>query len=115
MVNTTTDLIKILPFNKDFKKDLLEKYDSLDPDTKFNIQTMLWNLYDGLFELKLNENLSIALEEAGNNQEKLDSNFYKRVRDLTDDEMSTVSAEDFKDLDLDIAREKLQEIISSKN
>jgi hypothetical protein len=59
--------------------------------------------------------LSIALDEAKNNQEKLDSSFYKRVRDLTDDEMSTVTAEDFKELDLDIAREKLQEIISSKN
>lgn len=114
MIKTTQDLIKILPFDKEFKKELLENYETLDPDRKFNIQVMLWGTYDGLFDLKLEENLSIAFEEAKNNQEKLDSELYKRVRDLTADEMDRLTEDDIKALDLDIARDKLQEILSEK-
>lgn len=114
MIKTTQDLIKVLPFDKEFKKELLESYENLNSDKKFNIQVMLWDTYDALFELKLEENLTIAFEEAKNNQERLDSDFYKRVRDLTMREMEQVSAEEIKAMDLDVARDKLEEIISAK-
>ena len=115
MIKTTQDLIKVLPFDKEFKKELLENYETLDPDKKFNIQVMLWDTYDGLFDLKLEKNLTIAYEEAKNNQEKLDSELYQRVRDLTEDEMNRLTEEDIKALDLDVARDKLKAILYDKN
>jgi len=90
----TKDLIKILPFDEAFKKELGDSFDSLDTD------------------FKLNENLSIALAEAKKNREKLDENFYWRVKELTDREIEHVSAEDIKTADLEEARDKLAEIVS---
>lgn len=114
MIKTTKDLIKILPFEDKFKKDLLESFDSLSPGRKLNIQLMLWDTYYGLYDLKIEENISIALKEAEENREKLNKDFYKRVRDLTEAEMNQLTAEDIKALDIDMAREKLSEIIKDK-
>ena len=112
MKKKTKDLIKILPLDNDFKKDLLEKYDGLADEQKFNIGRLVWSAYDLVFLRKLNDNMEVALEEAKNNQEKLDEGLYSRVRDLTLAEMEQVTAEDIKAMDLDIARDKLAAIIS---
>ena len=112
MIKSTTDLIKALPFKTDFKEDLLKSFDSLDEDKRFNIERILWDTYCALYDLKLQENLSIAFEEASRNQEKLDKDFYKRVNDLTEQEMNALTAEDIKATDLDMTREKLQDLIS---
>lgn len=111
---TTLDIIKMLPFEEDFKKDLVENFDKLTADQKFNIERIVWGGYDALYELKLQENLAIAFDEAGQNREKINSTLYERVRELTDNEMAHVGAEDIKSADLSEARDKLQEIVSSK-
>lgn len=110
---TTLDVIKILPFENGFKENLLSTYEALSEDQRYNIEQAVWDLYDALYELKLEENMDIALAEAKNNQEKLDPNFYKRVREVTRNEMASVSEEDLKKLNLQGARKKLAEIISS--
>ena len=112
---TTKDIIKILPFDEEFKKDLLENFDKLTDDQKFNIERIVWAGYETLYELKLNENLAIALDEAGRKQEKINSTLYERVRELTDNEMAHISAEDIKSADLSEARGKLVDIMSSKS
>jgi hypothetical protein len=111
MITTTLDLIKALPLDGAFRKELLDSYESLDEERKFKIGRILWAAYDVLFEAKLSRNLAIAFDEAANNQEKLDKNFYNRVRDLTEQEMDKVSAEDIEATSLDITRDKLQELI----
>jgi hypothetical protein len=115
MVRTTVDLIKFLPIESDIKKELLESYENYNPDKKYNIGMMLWAVYDALFAFKLERNLEIAYEEAANNREKLDENFYQRVRELTISEMNQLSTEDIKAAELNIAREKLSELIDNKN
>ena len=115
MVLQTKDIIKILPFDEKFKKELLESFDKLDVDRKNNIERLLWATYDALYNLKLQENLRIAFDEAGRNQEKLDKNFYSRVKKLTDDEMSQVGVQDIQAMDLDITREKLAGIVADKS
>ncbi|OGH15944.1 MAG: hypothetical protein A3C30_03850 [Candidatus Levybacteria bacterium RIFCSPHIGHO2_02_FULL_40_18] len=108
----TKDLIKILPFDEAFKKELGDSFDSLDTDKRNSIEKLLWGTYFALYDFKLNENLSIALAEAKKNREKLDENFYWRVKELTDREIEHVSAEDIKTADLEEARDKLAEIVS---
>lgn len=113
MVKTTLDVIKFLPFDENLKKDLIESYEGLDPEKKYNIGMMMWAAYNALFELKLERNLEIAFEEAMNNQEKLNAEFYDRVRDLTQNEMDQVTTEEIQALDLDITRQKLAEMIKT--
>ena len=113
MVKSTTDLIKILPFNSDFKKNLLESFETLDQDKKFAIERILWDTYCALYDLKFQQNVSIAFEEASRNQEKLDKDFYKRVNELTENEMDKLTEDDIKKVDLEIARDKLKDLIGT--
>lgn len=112
MVLQTKDIIKILPFDEKFKKELLESFDKLDVDRRNNIERLLWETYFTLYDIKLQENLRIALEEVARNQEKLDKDLYNRVKKLTNNEMNQVSEQDIRDMDIDITREKLQELIT---
>jgi hypothetical protein len=112
---TTIDIIKMLPFEEDFKKDLVENFDNLTADQKFNIERIVWGAYDALYQLKLEENLQIAFSEMKHNREKVNKDFYNRVRDLTDNQMAQMGVEDIKEMDLDIAREKLAEIMTSNS
>ena len=111
----TKDVIKILPLDEGFKKDLLSSYDSLNPDVRNDIVRILWDAYDCIFQMRLEKNLNIALNEAMENREKLDPGLYKRVRDLTRSEMAYMNEEDLKSTDLTQAREELAKLIPPKN
>lgn len=109
---TTKDIIKILPFDNEFKNELLGSFDGLDDDKKFNIGEVLWNAYDAFYELKLKENTQLALLQARDNQEKLDKDFYKRIREQTDKEMEQEATQMTAQVDLAQTREELKEIIN---
>lgn len=110
---TTKDILKILPFEENFKKNLLDNFDSLDQDQKFNIERLIWDTYDALFELKLEENLQIALLAAKNNQEKLNDELYARVEELTEREMQGNEFKLSTEVDLEQARQKLLTLINN--
>lgn len=105
------DLIKILPFDDKFKLELLREYDFFTPDQKFNIDRVLWRTYAELFELKLEENIQLALLKAKNNQEKLDENFYQRIKEQTAKEMESESIETKEKTELASARSAIEQII----
>jgi hypothetical protein len=113
MVKKTKDLIKFLPFEEEFKKNLLEVYDTLEPEKKYNIGMVLWAAYDTIFQMKLKRNMVIAFGEAYEERERLDAKLYNRVRDLTEKEMNQVSAEDIKETELDVARDKPADIFKA--
>lgn len=107
----TKDIIKVLPFDKEFQIELLNQYDGLPLDRKSSVAELLWETYDALYELKLDENLQLALLRAKDNQEKLDNNFYKRVVEKTDKEMESEVTETIAKLDLASTRQELKKII----
>lgn len=111
---STKDIIKILPFEKTFKDSLLDRYDSLDEDQRFSIERLVWDLYDALYELRLETNLNIALENATSRKDKLDEELYKRVREQTEKEMLTSEVEEVKTVDLEHTREQLEELLTKK-
>ena len=65
---TTKDLVKILPFEDQEKTDLFQNFDSLDEGQKFEITRILWQAYDALYEIKLEENTQLAFFKAENNE-----------------------------------------------
>lgn len=108
---TTKDIIKILPFDNEFKSELFNSFDRLDADKKFNLEQILWDAYSAFYELKLKENTQLALLRAKDNQEKLDHDFYKRVREKTDKEMEEEATTATTQFDLTRAKEELKVII----
>lgn len=116
---TTKDIIKILPFEDQLKTSLLDNFDNLNPDQKLAIEQLLWQTYESLFKLKLEENTQMALLRAKEGREKLDKEFYKRVREQTEKEMQSETIQTTQDVDLSEARKAMEVIIkeiqASKN
>jgi|SRR3989344_5785961 len=83
---TTKDIIRFLPFDDGFKEKLLKEFDGFEPAKKYQLEKVLWETYDALYQTKLDENLQVALAFAKENKEKLDEGFYGRVRELTERE-----------------------------
>ena len=110
-MDTIQDLIKILPFGEEFKKDLLSRYDHFTPDQRLKIERIIWKIYDDLFEARLAENIQLAFERAKKNEEKLDSAFYSRIRTQTKQEMQKEFSEKETSIDLSETREELQELL----
>lgn len=107
----TKDIIKILPIDESLRTSLLEEFDSLDVEPKYRLIELLWEIYDGLFGLKLEENTQLALLRAKEGQETLDKNFYKRVKEQTEKDMETKAIEDVQNTDIASARKALEVIV----
>ena len=109
-MQTTQDIIKILPFEKKFRTELLRDFDKLNPDQKFAIERLVWNFYDAIYQSRLDENMQQAFLRAENNQEKLDKDFYKRIREQTERELQQEFSQTGTNVDLSTAREALKEV-----
>lgn len=105
---TTLQIIKYLPFEKTLKDELVNSWSTMDPDKKFNLEQLVWDAYDALYDLKLQENIQLALLRAQENNETLDKDFYKRVEEQTDKEMETETFETTSSVELDQVRSKLE-------
>ncbi len=111
-MKTTQDIIKIVPLNKDFKDELLSKFDTLTPDQKYGIERLIWNYYDALYEAKVQENMQLAFDRAKKNEEKLDDTFYERIRKLTEQELTEEYSKTETTVELLDTREALQKILN---
>lgn len=111
----TQDIIKILPFKKEFKDDLLERYDKFNSDQKYAAERIIWDFYDSVYENRLDINMKLAFERAKKNEEKLDSEFYERVRKLTDQQLQVEFSQEEATVDLSETREALRDIIKDSS
>lgn len=111
---TTKNIIKILPFDKEFKESLINSFDSLDADQKFSIERIVWDLYDGLYELRLQENIQLEMEAANDTDHPLNKEFYKRVKEKTEQDMLKEFVDTTISVDLTDARTKIDQILQEK-
>lgn len=115
---TTKTIIKSLPFEQSFKHELLEQFDALDADTQNAIARIAWDTFYAMYQLKLEENTQLAFVKAQVNQEKLDKDFYQRVKEKTQKELEDDLAGTTQETDLAAARKAMelimQEIKASK-
>ena len=112
---TTKDIIQLLPFGEEFKTKLLADFDTLTPDQKFNIVQTVWDAYNAFYQLRLEENTQEALLHAADGEEALDKDFYKRIKEKTDQEMKTQLHQATTTSDLSSAREELEKILKQAN
>lgn len=110
-MQTTQDLIKILPFQAEFKEELLKDYDTLTDDQRYSIERVIWDLYDAIYEVRLQKNMDLAMERAKKGEEALDEGFYERVSKQTDQELSVEFSSTETTVDLSEAREELKKIL----
>lgn len=112
---TTKDIIKILPFEKEFKQDLLLKYDGYTLDQRFQIERVIWGFYYALYQAHLDKNMQLAFERAKRDEEPLDGEFYARVHKQTDEELQKEYTKAETEVDISSAREELEKIIKQTN
>lgn len=108
---TAKDIIKILPFEEQFKNNLLGQFDELSIDQRFSLEQILWETYVVFYNLKLEENMQLALLRAKDNQEPLNSDFYKGVQEQTELDMQKEAGEHIAEKDLDAARVAMEKIV----
>lgn len=108
---TTQDLIRFLPMDEEYRKQLLVDYEAMDNTKKFQVDVLMWGAYDKLYDAQLEQNLKISWEKAGLGEEKLDKEFYKRVKKLTEQELAIEFTQTKDTSDLDEARKAMEVII----
>ncbi len=108
---TTKDIIKILPFEEAFKRALIDQFDNLNPDKRYQTERLLWDLYDAIYTLKLQGKIEMALLPDGPDPRPLNKDFYKSIRQEVDKEMASEATQKTEQVDLEAAREKLQEML----
>lgn len=110
---TALDIIKFLPLEENFKSNLLTSFDKLNPDQKFAMEQLVWDAYEGLYKLKLEENIKLALLDAKDSSVKMDENFYVNMKIKTEKQMETEFSKDNTDTDILQIRAKLEAIMKS--
>lgn len=112
MVKTTKDVIKVLPFDEDFKLRLLSAYDHIRPEPKSLLIDLLWDAYDAMYEIKLEENMDEELRQAFEGKTALDQNLYSKARDKTEKDMDEEATGQAEKIDLSTTRASLEKILS---
>ena len=108
---TTKTIIKILPFDLEYKEVLYKELENSDPDRRFYLERLLWDAYDVLFEIQLQENIQKGLLRAKENKENLDADFYARMEERTEKEMAADTLEASEKADLEEARQAMEVIV----
>ena len=114
---TTKEIIKILPFDMEFKTKLLAEYDTLDEYAKGDLVDVLWSGYCTYYQLKLNENIQkgLLISQDDQPEEALDGTFYQRMIVKTEKEIQDNLTKSGADVDLSATREELEKIIGKTN
>jgi len=108
---TTESIIKMLPFEAEFKKQLLEGWNSFSSDQKYAITMSLWDTYSGLYQIAFEKNMQEAFLLGEDGKEKMDKDLYERIKAKTDQEMEQMSSVEVETVDLSSARQELQKIL----
>lgn len=110
---STKTIIKLLPFEEKFKTDLLDRFDTLSDDQKFNAEQLVWKAYAAMYDVLLQENIQVGLEEIKDGKEMMDEGFYQRMDERTTKQMETQGIQKTELVDMTTARHELEEIMKA--
>lgn len=105
----------MLSKNESAARILIEKFNTLNDDERFEVSNKIWDLYDLMYDGRLQVNLQKALNEVAANKKELSPDFYKKVKEETDKEIEKQFHEDTTSVDLNSVRDKISKIIGSPN
>jgi hypothetical protein len=107
---STEKIISILPFEQEFKDKLTAQLSTMDSDTKYKVEQMLWRAYFVLYEIRLESNLQKDLNQAQQEGKPADPELYQQVELQTEKEMISSKFEEQTSSELDDVRQKLQQL-----
>ncbi len=110
---TTREIIKMLPFEPDFKAKLLSELDTYDLDRKMQAVQLIWEAYDLMYEFALQKNLDEQIELAKEGKFDLNKEFYKKAVEKTDKEIKKLFYQETAQSDISAIREKLQGLVGA--
>ncbi len=108
---TTLDIIKFLPFEKVFQTNLIEKFNKLNPDQKFAMEQVVWDAYEAIYKLRLEENIKLSLLNTKDSNIKMDENFYNNIKAETVRQVETEFSKNTVQADIFQIRARLEEIM----
>jgi hypothetical protein len=110
---TTKDIIKILPFDMEFKTQLYLNYDRLSDSQKCDVMDIIWNAYDAYYQLKLQWNLQVAAEKnlKGESKDMEDPDFFRNIAIQTEKEITEESGKETNEFDIVATRTALEDVM----
>jgi hypothetical protein len=112
---TTTDIIRILPITQETKDSLTSTWESMDPDTRFDLEQILWDAYDTIYDITLDENIKLELLKATQEEVVLDDSFYARMREKTDEQIQKQQQTKIDSSELSSIRQKLETFMQTNS
>lgn len=108
------DMILILPFERAYKEELLHKLPALGSERLISVESIIQDLYHGVFSLHYEQNLQNALQGVPQNTELGDEFFAKIKTETSAELMKKLNSPDTAQLGLIGARDRLQQVINEK-
>ncbi len=82
------ELIHVLPFEKEFKKYLVDNYpDKMDESERYVVQSMIWEIHDRYFAILLAKNKGEMLADVASGDLEGTTDLMLRARQKTEDEI----------------------------
>lgn len=111
---TTEGIIKVLPFEEEYRTQLLQSLTTLDLDKKANVEQVLWDTYFAFYKMKFDENMKLELVNMSQNNLPVNDEFYARVTQKTEQDMLNEFVDTSVSVDLTDARTKIDQILQAK-
>jgi hypothetical protein len=110
---TTESIIKMLPFDGGFKKNLLDSWETLTSDQKLEMNFILWGAYTAVYEITFEKNMQEAFLRIGEGLEHADEDLYDRIKKKTDEEIQHLDDTGNTSADLSKTREELEKLLAN--
>jgi len=108
---TRERIIKMLPLGKELKDKLLNQWESLDKDTQFTVERLLWDTYYAIYQLRLQENIRLQMLDADKQKIPLGANFHDQIEIQTEKELEAEGEIESTSSEIDLVRTKLQNLL----
>jgi len=111
---TTESILKLIAIDSKSANKLISDFQALDIDKKFLAERVIWDAYDELFNIRVEVNLQKAFEDVKNGKRELSNNFYKEIKEETENELEKEFLNKSTNTDLAAVREKLEKVIQQQ-
>lgn len=110
----TKDLLKALPIDEKTRERVMQVLNGQDEAKKFELGEMIWDAGHMMYKQKLDENIRKSVNDPKGNGVKLDTDFYRQVKEKTDREFEQVLQSKTSSEDLAGVRDRLQQLMADK-
>lgn len=111
MALTTREILQLLPMDEDFRKELLETFDSASEEQQFRLSLVAWQQYYAYKNLKLKENIQVNLAKPASDTDAPDEDFFKKVEEKTGKELTSETTTAASATKLDEVRKAMEKIV----